>query len=112
MLAIEMKSLLIGESATAEARRRIEDAITSVPGVDRIIHIKTLHIGPEEVLVAAKLAVVPTEDAAEVAAAIDAAEKAIREVEPVAVHIYLEPDIYREGYEPAERPAAPEAPSH
>jgi cation diffusion facilitator family transporter len=51
-LAVEMKSLLIGESATAESQRRIEEAITSVPGVERLIHIKTMHVGPEEVLVA------------------------------------------------------------
>ena len=111
-LAIEMKSLLIGESATAEARARIETAIKSVPGVDGIIHIRTLHIGPEEVLVAAKLAVSPTDHAAEVAAAIDAAEKAVREVEPTAVNIYLEPDIYRADYAPADRPAPPEPPAH
>jgi cation diffusion facilitator family transporter len=111
-LAVEMKSLLIGESATAEAQGRIEAAIRSVPGVERLIHIKTLHVGPEEVLVAAKLAVAPTDQAADVAAAIDAAEKAIRQVEPTAVHIYLEPDIYRTGHQPDERPAVPEPPSH
>jgi cation diffusion facilitator family transporter len=111
-LAVEMKSLLIGESATAEAQGRIEAAIRSVPGVERLIHIKTLHVGPEEVLVAAKLAVAPTDQAADVAAAIDAAEKAIRQVEPTAVHIYLEPDIYRTGHQPDARPAVPEPPSH
>jgi cation diffusion facilitator family transporter len=111
-LAVEMKSLLIGESATVEAQRRIEAAILSVPGVERLIHIKTLHVGPEEVLVAAKLGVAPTDHAADVAAAIDAAEKAVREAEPTAVHIYLEPDIYRAGHQPAERPAVPEPPAH
>jgi cation diffusion facilitator family transporter len=111
-LAVEMKSLLIGESATAEAQSRIEAAIRSVPGVDQLIHIKTLHVGPEEVLVAAKLGVAPTDQAADVAAAIDAAEKAIRKAEPTAVHIYLEPDIYRTGYQADERPAVPEPPSH
>jgi divalent metal cation (Fe/Co/Zn/Cd) transporter len=107
-----MKSLLIGESATVEAQRRIEAAILSAPGVERLIHIKTLHVGPEEVLVAAKLGVAPTDHAADVAAAIDAAEKAVREAEPTAVHIYLEPDIYRAGHQPAERPAVPEPPAH
>jgi cation diffusion facilitator family transporter len=111
-LAIEMKSLLIGESATREAQDRIEAAIKSAPGVDRLIHIKTLHIGPEEVLVAAKVGVTPTDAAADVADAINDAEKAIREVEPTARHIYLEPDIYRPGYTPAERPPVPEAPAH
>jgi cation diffusion facilitator family transporter len=111
-LAIEMKSLLIGESATPEAQRRIVGAIESVPSVDRVIHIKTMHVGPEEVLVAAKLGVPANSAAADIAAAIDEAERAIRSAEPTAIHVYLEPDIYREGYRPDERPKAPEAPSH
>src|SRR6266540_1066377 len=82
VLAVEMKSLLIGESATREAQRRIEAAITGAPGVERLIHIKTLHVGPEEVLVAAKFGVAPTDVAADVAAAIDAAERAVRAAEP------------------------------
>src|SRR6266545_4862232 len=61
VLAVEMKSLLIGESATREAQRRIEAAITGAPGVERLIHIKTLHVGPEEVLVAAKFGVALTD---------------------------------------------------
>lgn len=111
-LAIEMKSLLLGESATRESQQRIEAAIENTPGVQRLIHIKTLHLGPEEVLVAAKLGVEPTTDAAVVAATIDAAERAIREADPMAVHIYLEPDIYVENHVPDDRPAVPEAPSH
>jgi cation diffusion facilitator family transporter len=111
-LAIEMKSLLLGESATREAQQKIVDAIENTPGVQRLIHIKTLHLGPEEVLVAAKLGVEPTTDAAVVADTINAAERAIREAEPMSVHIYLEPDIYLENYTPAERPPVPEAPSH
>ncbi|TCC35701.1 cation diffusion facilitator family transporter [Kribbella speibonae] len=111
-LAIEMKSLLLGESATREAQQKIVDAIENTPGVQRLIHIKTLHLGPEEVLVAAKLGVEPTADASVVAEVIDAAERAIREAEPMSVHIYLEPDIFHENHVPDARPAVPEAPSH
>jgi cation diffusion facilitator family transporter len=111
-LAIEMKSLLLGESATRESQTRIATAIESVPGVQRLIHIKTLHLGPEEILVAAKLAVAPTTEAAVVAETIDAAERAIRAAEPMAQQIYLEPDIFVENHTPDERPAVPEAPSH
>ncbi|TCC03580.1 cation diffusion facilitator family transporter [Kribbella soli] len=111
-LAIEMKSLLLGESATREAQQKIVAAIENTAGVQRLIHIKTLHLGPEEVLVAAKLGVEPTTDAAVVAEIIDAAERAIREVEPMSKHIYLEPDVFQENYVPDERPAVPEAPSH
>ncbi|MGW7683533.1 cation diffusion facilitator family transporter [Kribbella sp. NPDC054772] len=111
-LAIEMKSLLLGESATRESQQRIVAAIENTPGVTRLIHIRTLHLGPEEVLVAAKLAVEPTSDAAVVANTINAAEHAIREAEPMSQHIYLEPDIYVENYVREDRPAVPEAPSH
>jgi cation diffusion facilitator family transporter len=111
-LAIETKSLLLGESATAEAITRIEQAITATPGVERVIHMKTLHMGPEEILVAAKIAVSPTTSAAEVADAIDRAEINIRAAEPMVTSLYLEPDIFHEDYVPAPRPERPGAPGH
>jgi len=95
VLAIETKSLLIGESAGAASEQRIGEAITTTPGIDRIVHLKTLHLGPDELLVAAKIAVPPGASAPDVAQAIDAAESAIRQTEPIARVIYLEPDIYR-----------------
>ncbi|SHN35424.1 cation diffusion facilitator family transporter [Cryptosporangium aurantiacum] len=94
-LAIETKSLLLGEGASAEDLRRIERAIVDGGGtVERIIHMKTLYLGPDELLVAAKIAVHHDETAGKVADAIDAAEVRIREAVPVARVIYLEPDIY------------------
>jgi cation diffusion facilitator family transporter len=112
VLAIETQSLLLGEAASAGAVSRIEQALRDTPGVERIIHMKTLHMGPEEVLVAAKIAVSPTESAAEVAAIIDQAEVSIRAAEPVVTSLYLEPDIYDAEYVPAERPERPSAPGH
>jgi cation diffusion facilitator family transporter len=94
-LAIETKSLLLGESASSEAVNQIEAAINSVEHVEGIIHMRTLHLGPEELLVAAKIAVRHDDTAAAVAAAIDAAEAKIREAVPIARVIYLEPDISR-----------------
>jgi cation diffusion facilitator family transporter len=94
-LAIETKSLLIGEAAEPEAVAAIERAITSVSGVDSVIHMRTLHLGPDELLVAAKIAVPPGASAADIAAAIDAAEVAVRAAVPIARVIYLEPDIRR-----------------
>lgn len=111
-LAIETKSLLLGESATPEAIGRIETALTSANGVERVIHLKTLHLGPEEILLAAKIAVRPTSSAQEVAATIDAAEGAVRAAEPMVTALYLEPDIYHADYAPAPRPERPGAPSH
>ena len=111
-LATETKSLLLGESASPEAIRRIETALTAADGVERVIHMKTLHLGPEEILVAAKIAVRPTSSAQEVATTIDAAEVAIRAAEPMVTDLYLEPDIYNVDYTPAPRPERPGAPSH
>ncbi|MDQ4053859.1 MAG: cation diffusion facilitator family transporter [Actinomycetota bacterium] len=111
-LAIETKSLLLGESAASEALTRIEAALVGIPGVDRVIHMKTLHLGPEELLVAAKIGVVASATAAEVAEAIDAAEIAVRAAEPMASSIYLEPDLFREDYVPAERPKPPPPAGH
>ena len=93
VLAVETKSLLLGEGATPEAVARITAALVADPSVQRVIHMKTMHLGPDELLVAAKIAVAATDSAAEVARAIDAAEARIRAVEPVARMIYLEPDI-------------------
>jgi cation diffusion facilitator family transporter len=112
VLAIETKSLLLGESASLEAQQRIADALIGTDGVERVIHMKTLHLGPEELLVAAKVGVPVGSDAAAVAAAIDAAEVAIRSAEPTAQQIYLEPDIYRSDYVPAERPEPPAPAGH
>jgi cation diffusion facilitator family transporter len=94
ILAIETKSLLLGEGANPEDVEKIEKAILAGPGVERIIHMKTLHLGPEELLVAAKIAVPPTENATEVAQHINETEVRIREALPIARVIYIEPDIY------------------
>ena len=95
ILAIETKSLLLGEGANPEDVAKIEKAVLDGPGVERIIHMKTLHLGPDELLVAAKIAVSGTELAEDVARHIDQAEARIREALPVARVIYLEPDIYQ-----------------
>lgn len=97
VLAWETKALLLGESATKEAVGRITRAILGTEGVEQLIHMKTLHLGPEEVLVAAKIGVDRTDSAAEVAEIIDRAEAGIRDAEPLVTALYLEPDIYRPG---------------
>ena len=111
-LAVETKSLLLGEAASPEVVAKIERALTETRGVERVIHMKTLHLGPEEVLVAAKIGVVPCDTAHEVTETIDRAEINIRETEPMVTALYLEPDIYDPNYVPAARPDGPAAPSH
>ncbi|WP_432979728.1 cation diffusion facilitator family transporter [Dactylosporangium sp. CA-233914] len=95
ILAVEMKSLLVGEAATPEQVEAIEKAIVDGPEVERVIHMRTVHLGPDELLVAAKIAVRHNETADEIARGIDAAEERIRAAVPIARVIYLEPDIYR-----------------
>lgn len=112
ILAIETKSLLLGEAATPEARRRIWSALEGTEGVDRVIHMKTLHLGPEELLVAVKVGIPRDVAADQVASTIDAAERAIRQAEPVAQVIYIEPDIYVEGHVTDPRPKPPEPAAH
>ncbi|MDP9862770.1 MULTISPECIES: cation diffusion facilitator family transporter [Streptosporangium] len=95
ILAIETKSLLIGEGAGPEVERKICAALEGTPEVARVIHMRTLHLGPEEILVAAKIAVDHDDTAAEVARGIDQAEQRIRAAVPEARVIYLEPDLDR-----------------
>jgi cation diffusion facilitator family transporter len=109
ILAAETKSLLLGESAGAEEVEKIAAAVVDGDTVTRVIHMRTLHLGPEELLVAAKIAVQHDDTATEVANAINAAEARIREAVPIARVIYLEPDIYSEA-EAAKGPDADASP--
>ena len=94
VLAIEMKSLLIGEGATPEDERKLRAAIEGTPQVDRIIHMRTEHLGPEDILIGAKVHFDPSLSVAELADAVDAAESNARAAVPAAKTIYLEPDLY------------------
>lgn len=104
-LALEMSSMLVGESAVPEQTEAIRAAIESEPLVASIIHLRTLHTGPDEILVAAKIAVAHDDSAQAVAEAIDGAERRVREAVPQARWIYLEPDLRRQ--EAASAPAEP-----
>jgi divalent metal cation (Fe/Co/Zn/Cd) transporter len=95
ILAVEMKSLLIGEAASSDMQQQIIKAMEDGPEPARIIHMRTVHMSPDALLVAAKIAVRETDTAAQVTATIDAAETRARDAVPLALTIYLEPDIYR-----------------
>jgi cation diffusion facilitator family transporter len=94
VLIVETKSLLLGEAAAPKVLDAIAAAILG-QGIERIIHLRTLHLGPDELLVAAKVAMPAVASLSEVAAAIDAAEARIRSAAPAARVIYLEPDLDR-----------------
>jgi cation diffusion facilitator family transporter len=95
VLATEMKSLLIGESASDADERAIAGAIHADPQVRTLIHLRTEHLGPEELLVGAKIDFDPALTMSELAVAIDTVESAIRAAVPSARVIYIEPDIAR-----------------
>ena len=111
-LAIEVKSLLLGESASKESISKIRGAIEGTAGVSSLIHLKTLHIAPEELLVAAKVGVSETSTGAKIAEAINAAERNLRAAEPMATQVFIEPDIFQVDYVRGERPDVPSAPGH
>ena len=92
---VEMHSLLIGEGATSQEGKAIRTALEQTENVDRLIHIRTQYLGPDELLVGAKIALAADTDLATVAATIDAAEAAVRAAVPAATVIYLEPDLDR-----------------
>ncbi len=94
-LATEMKALLIGEGGTATQVGKIRSALVDGAAITGIIHLKTTHLGPDELLVAAKIVLAPGLSVADVAKAIDAAESRVRAAVPIARMIYLEPDLYR-----------------
>lgn len=95
VLAIEMHSLLIGESGSPEEVAAIEAALVSVPDFERVIHLRTRYLGPDELLVAAKVATPVGGTTERLAEQINDAESRIREAVPAAKLIYVEPDLYR-----------------
>ena len=95
ILGIEMSSLLIGEGAGPQDVQKIRKALSETEGVESVIHLKTLYMGPEELMLGAKIAVNENSSGQDIARIIDLAEAAVRAVMPVAKTIYLEPDILR-----------------
>jgi cation diffusion facilitator family transporter len=94
VLVFEMKSLLIGESALAPMQKTIVEVIERTEDVSSVLHMRTQHIGPDELLIAAKIQLRPGLDTAGVAAAINRAERSIREAVSIECMIYLEPDVF------------------
>ena len=95
VLATEMKSLLMGESATARQEEDLRKAIESHPSVKKLIHMRTRHFGPEELMVAAKIELDDTLSFAAVCSTINEVEVKVRSAVPIAKIVYLEPDQFR-----------------
>jgi cation diffusion facilitator family transporter len=95
-LAIEMKGLLIGEAASDEMQDAIKTAIEGDPAVNRLIHFRTQHLGPEELLIAGKVEFARDLDTSDLAEAVNRIETSVRASLPISAIIYLEPDLARE----------------
>ena len=95
VLAVEMKSLLIGETADARVEGSIREAIEAEPAVESVIHLRTQHLGPEELLVGAKVSFADDLTVSDLAAAVDRVEGAVRQAVPAARILYIEPDVMR-----------------
>ena len=95
ILGVQMKGMLVGESALPEEIALIRQALTGADGISRVIHLRTLHLGPEELLVAAKIETSHDADLTRISAIIDDAEAAVRAAVPTAKMIFLEPDVHR-----------------
>lgn len=95
-LAVEMKGLLIGEAASLDMEERAAEALRNAPAVRRLIHLRTEHLGPDELLVGAKLEFDATLTFVQLAAAIDVVEEQLRAAVPEARVVYIEPDVHRD----------------
>ena len=95
ILAIEMKSLLIGESASPATVATIREALAGQRGVTHVIHLRTVHLGPEDLLVAAKVGFEPELTLETVADLVNAIERELRARVPMARLVFIEPDVYR-----------------
>ncbi len=96
VLGKETASLLVGEGASESDYRKIKAAILEVSEIKEVIYLKTQFLSPDDLLVAAKIAIDPKATGEQIAKIIDAAEVHVRAVMPVAKNIYLEPDVLRD----------------
>ncbi|MGO1538726.1 MAG: cation diffusion facilitator family transporter [Leucobacter sp.] len=94
IIGAEVKSLLVGEGASDDDLAKIKAALLKTTDIDRIIHLKTLYVGPDEFMVGMKVSLAPERTMREVSVIVNLAERRIREAVPAARIIYIEPDVY------------------
>jgi len=95
ILIREMSAMLVGEGALPEEYDAVKAALESAPLVERVIHLRTLHVGPDALLVGAKIAIRRCDTAQDIAEGIDEAERLLRLAVPSAQYVFLEPDLDR-----------------
>jgi len=96
ILVREMSGMLVGEGALPEEYEAVQAALESAPLVERVIHLRTLHVGPDALLVGAKIAIAHHQTAEDIARGIDEAETLLRIAVPSAQYVFLEPDFVRD----------------
>lgn len=101
IVGVEVKSLLVGEGANEEDVAKIEAALLDCKEIDRVVHMKTLYLGPDSIMVGAKISLPATMAMAEVSVIVNLAERRVREIVPRAKVIYLEPDVWIDPNAPA-----------
>lgn len=97
-LGIETRSLLIGESADPKLINKVNTIFNSEENINRVIHLRSLQLGPDDILLAAKIEFDSRLNTKEVSNLINAIESEIRSAHPIIKKIYIEPDIYKENY--------------
>jgi cation diffusion facilitator family transporter len=102
VLAVEMASLLVGEAAAPEVVEKIRTVLAGHPEVMRVIALRTQHVGPDDIMVNAKLEFDPTLTVARLSAVVNEIEVELRSAEPKARTIFIEPDVFRSPDRPAE----------
>ena len=95
ILGFEMKALLIGEAASKDDRVALCSALQNHQHVSEVVYMHTEHLGPDTLLVAAKVIFDPALTAGDVSRIIDEAEVAMRAAVPTARFIFIEPDVQR-----------------
>ncbi|MET0894855.1 MAG: cation diffusion facilitator family transporter [Acidimicrobiia bacterium] len=105
-LAVEMKSLLIGEAASRDDTRAVRDAIDADTRVQRITSMQTQQLAPHELFVGVKLVMDPALAGDALARALDEIERAIRAAVPDATQVYLEPEVANDAERPDATPAS------
>lgn len=94
-LSVKMRSLLLGESADEKHVGAIRQALVESARIEAVLHMRTTHLGPDALLIGAKVEFAAELSFAEISDAINAAERRVREAVPIARYIYIEPDIAR-----------------
>ena len=94
-LAIEVKSLLVGEAADPEIEAAARKIAGEDPNLERVLHLVTIQQGPGEVLVAMKVSFSSRLGIDDVSRSINEFEARLRAVRPEVRWIYVEPDIPR-----------------